>query len=124
MSDVETEQTEATARRYFDAWTSHDTATVTGLLAEDFTFHAGDMSIEGRDSFLSASAFPQDATTTMVAEAYQDQTAFQMYDAHRGERTVRIVEQLTVSDGRIRSSTFVADMSAFMALMGAPPSST
>jgi SnoaL-like domain len=124
MSELETQQTEATARRYFEAWTSHDTATVTGLLAEDFTFRAGDMSIEGRDSFLSASAFPEDAMTSMVAEAYQGQTAFQMYDARRGERTVRIVEQLTVSDGRIRSSTFIADMSAFMALMGPQPPTT
>lgn len=40
-----------------------------------------------------------------------------MYDAERGPCTVRIVEQLTIHDGLIRSSTFVADMWAFMALM-------
>lgn len=117
MSEAHTGNTEAIARRYFDAWTSGDTTTVTSLLAADFTFGAGDMSIEGRDAFLNAAAFPRDAHTTMVAQAYQDETAFQMYDAARGTRTVRIVEQLTVRDGLIRSSTFVADMSAFMALM-------
>jgi len=40
-----------------------------------------------------------------------------MYDASRNGRTVRIVEQLTVRDSLLRSSTFVADIVAFMALM-------
>jgi hypothetical protein len=67
---------------------------------------------------LTAEPFP-DATTTMVAEAYQDDVAFQMYDAMRGARTIRVVEQLTVRDGRIASSVFVTDMTAFMAFIGA-----
>lgn len=54
----------------------------------------------------------------MVAEAYQGEVAFQMYDSTRGNHTVRIVEQLSIRDGSIRSSTFVTDMAAFMALMG------
>ena len=54
----------------------------------------------------------------MVAEAYQDEVAFQMYDSTRGNHKVRIVEQLSIRDGSIRSSTFVTDMAAFMALMG------
>jgi hypothetical protein len=53
----------------------------------------------------------------MVAQAYQGETGFQMYDTTRGLRSVRIVEQLVIRDGLIRSSTFVADMSAFMELM-------
>jgi ketosteroid isomerase-like protein len=111
--------TEETARRYFDAWTSRDSSTVAALLASDFRFASGAMSIEGKEAFLNAGAFPRDAKTTMVAEAYQGETAFQMYDATRGANKVRIVEQLTVRDGLIRSSNFVADMSAFMALMNA-----
>lgn len=117
MSEGQTRDTEAIARRYFDAWTSGHSTTVASLMAADFRFRAGDMSIEGRDAFLNAGAFPRDARTTMVAQAYQGEVAFQMYDAARGPHTVRIVEQLTVRDGLIRSSTFVADMSAFMALM-------
>ena len=105
--------TEEIARRYFAAWTSGDSETVASALAPDFRFIGGGMAIEGRDAFLSAGAFPADAVTTMVAEAYQGDIAFQMYDARRGDRSVRIVEQLTVRDGRIASSTFVADMAAF-----------
>lgn len=117
MGQAQQSSSEATAKRYFDAWTSGDTTTVRSLLASDFSFRAGDMSIEGRDAFLNAGAFPRDARTTMVAQAYQGETGFQMYDATRGPRSVRIVEQLVVRDGLIRSSNFVADMSAFMALM-------
>lgn len=117
MSTDRTRMTEETARRYFDAWTSRDSSAVAVLLAPDFRFASGAMSIEGKDAFLNAGAFPRDAKTTMVAEAYQGEIAFQMYDAARGANKVRIVEQLTVRDGLIRSSNFVADMSAFMALM-------
>jgi SnoaL-like domain len=111
-----TRETEATARKYFEAWTSGDFATVSALLAPDFTFAAGDMSIQGREAFLNASAFPPDAHTSMVAQAYQGETAFQLYDATRGSQTVRIVEQLTVRHGVITGSTFVTDRAAFMAL--------
>lgn len=117
MSADHTRRTEETARRYFDAWTSRDGSTVAALLASDFRFASSAMAIEGKDAFLSASAFPRDAMTTMVAEAYQGEIAFQMYDATRGANQVRIVEQLTVRDGLIRSSNFVADMSAFITLM-------
>jgi hypothetical protein len=108
--------TESIARRYHEAWTSRDGETVAALLAPDFRFAAGDM-VAGRDAFLDSSAFPADATTTMVAEAYQDDIAFQMYDASRGDRTVRIVEQLTIRDGAIAGSVLVTDMAAFGAFM-------
>ncbi len=114
---AETSDTETVARRYFDAWTTRDTDAAAAVLAEDFRFTAGDMAIEGRNAFLDAGAFPHDARTTMVAEAYQGDVAFQMYDATRGDHTVRIVEQLSVRDGLIKSSMFVTDMSALMALM-------
>ena len=112
-----TSKTQATARRYFDAWTSGDSGTVRGLLAPDFHFSAGDMSISGRDAFLNAGAFPKSARTSMVAEAYQGEIGFQMYDASRGARRVRIVEQLAVRDGLIKDSVFVADMAAFAGLI-------
>ena len=69
-------------------------------------------------AFLSSGAFPRDARTTMVAQAYQGDVGFQMYDATRGDRTVRVVEQLTVADATITSSVFVTDMTAFAAFLG------
>jgi ketosteroid isomerase-like protein len=110
--------TQQIARRYHDAWTSGDSKTVATLLSADFRFTAGDNRIGGREAFLDSGAFPEDATITMVAEAYQDDVGFQMYDATRGDQTIRIVEQLTVRDGRIISSEFVTDMGAFAGFIG------
>ncbi|HET6748721.1 MAG TPA: nuclear transport factor 2 family protein [Actinomycetes bacterium] len=107
--------TRQVARRYFDAWTSSEGDTVAALLAPDFSFVAGDLRIDGREAFLAGGAFPRDATVTMVAEASEGDVAFQLYDASRGDRTIRVVEQLTVRDGQIASSVFVTDMTAFMA---------
>jgi ketosteroid isomerase-like protein len=112
--------TQQIARRYFDAWTTGDSTTVATLLSPTFHFAAGDISIDGRNAFLDSGAFPKDATTTMVAEAYQDGVAFQMYDATRGDRTVRVVEQISVREGKIASSAFVTDMTAFATFVGAP----
>lgn len=109
--------TQQVARRYYDAWTAGDAATVSTLLSPDFQFVAGDMTIDGRDAFIDSGAFPKDATTTMVAEAYQDDVAFQMYDATRGDQTIRIVEQLTVRDDTIARSVFVTDTAAFMSFL-------
>lgn len=109
--------TQQIARRYFDAWTTGDSSTVIKLLAPTFRFTAGNLAIDGRDTFLNSGSFPKDATTTMLAEAYQGDIAFQMYDATRGSHHVRIVEQLTVHDGQIVSSTFVTDPAAFTAFL-------
>ena len=110
-------ETERIARSYFKAWTRRDTEATRALLAEDFHFAASDVRVEGRDAVLEAGAFPDDATTRMVAAAYQGDVAFQMYDASKGDRTVRIVEQLSIRDGHVASSIFVTDMTAFMGLM-------
>jgi ketosteroid isomerase-like protein len=110
--------TQQVARRYYDAWTSGDSDTVAALLSPDFRFEAGDNRIDGRDAFLDSGAFPGDATVTMVAEAYQGEVAFQLYDATRGDRTIRVAEQLTVHDGRLTRSVFVTDMAAFAAFAG------
>jgi ketosteroid isomerase-like protein len=110
--------TQQVARRYHDAWTAGDSDTVVTMLSPDFRFEAGGNSIDGRDAFLDRGAFPADATVTIVAEAYQGEVSFQMYDATRGDRTVRVVEQLTVHDGQITSSVFVTDMATFAAFAG------
>ena len=110
-------ETESILRRYFAAWTSRDTETVRALLAEDFSFSGGGIAVKGRDAFLDAVAFPANARTTMVAEAYQGEQGFQLYDAQHGERSARIVEHLIVVDGRIVSSSFVTDMASFHAFV-------
>ena len=118
MTSDQTAETERIARAYFDAWTSRDTPKAAATLADGFTFTAGDMTIEGAAAFLDTGAYPENATTEMVAEAYQGENAFQMYEARAGDRNARIVEHLVVRGGAIQSSTFVTDMTAFMGLMG------
>jgi hypothetical protein len=113
-----TADTERIARSYFDAWTSKNTTMAASVLAEEFTFTAGDLRIEGREAFLDAGAFPEDAATVMLAEAYQGENGFQMYDATSGRGSVRIVEHLVVRHQSIQSSTFVTNMTEFMQLMG------
>lgn len=113
-----TEETERIARRYFQAWTSRDTETTASLLHPDFRFSAGDMKIEGREAFLSAGAFPSDATTKLLDEAYQGELGFQLYESTSRDRSVLIAERLRVRDAMIVESMFVTDMAAFMAFMG------
>jgi hypothetical protein len=114
---VVTQETRTVARGYFDAWTSKNTASVSEALAPDYEFTAGEMRIKGRDAFLAGASFPPNATVKMAAEAYDGDMAFQMYDATNGGKTVRIVEQLTVRNGAILSSTIVTDQAAFGAFM-------
>lgn len=120
MDETQTEQTERIARRYFEAWTSRETETTAALLDPGFRFRAGDMAIEGRDAFLVAGAFPSDATTSMLDEAYQGDVGFQLYEARRDDRSVLIAERLRVRDGRIVESLFVTDMASFMAFASPP----
>ena len=114
----DTASTERTVSRYFTAWTSRDTGTVRDLLAEDFRFSGMGMEVNGRDAFLGAAAFPEDAQTTLVAQVCQGSGAFQMYDASRDDTTVRIVEHLRVEDGKIVASTLVTDSGAYLAFLG------
>jgi hypothetical protein len=115
-----TEDTQRIAKGYFEAWTSRDSQTTASLLHPDFMFRAGEMAVEGRDAFLAAGAFPADATTTMLDEAYQGETGFQLYESKSGDRSVLIAERLRVRDGMIVESMFVTDMAAFGAFMGGP----
>ena len=113
-----TEETRTLARGYFDAWTSGGgNDTVGAFLADAFVFSAGPMRIEGRDAFLSSGAWPDSAVTVMVAEAYDGDRAFQFYEATNGDKKVRIIEHLTVADGKIATSEVVSDSAAFGAFM-------
>ena len=115
-----TDDTRAVARRYFDAWTSRQGPyALRGLMAEDFTFTAGEMVVEGREAFLDGAAWPDGAETTMVAEAYDGPTGIQIYDASNAGVTVRIADHLVVDNGRLTSATVVCDGAAFAAFMGA-----
>lgn len=106
------------ARDYFDAWTSRQgPETVGKYLHEDFVFTAGPMRIEGRDAFMAGASWPEQATTVMVADAYSDGHGLQLYQATNGAHTVKIVEHLVISDGKIASSDVVADSAAFGAFM-------
>jgi ketosteroid isomerase-like protein len=110
-------ETRRIARGYFAAWTSKNSASVRSALAPDYEFTAGQLQIKGRDAFLAGASFPPNATVKMVAEAYDGETAFQMYDATNGSKTARIVEQLTVRNGAIVASTIITDQAAFGAFM-------
>ena len=113
----QTATTEDVVSRYFSAWTSRDSETVRELLAEDFVFSGMGQQIRRRGTFLSAGSFPSDARTELVAQACQGSIAFQLYDSHRGSTSVRIVEQLTVEDGKITASSVVTDAAAFSAFV-------
>jgi ketosteroid isomerase-like protein len=115
-----TKQTAEIARAYFKAWTNRDRDGVARALAEDFVFESALMTINGRDAVLDSQNWPAGATTTMIAEAYQDDHGFQMYDAVNADNTVRIVEHLHVADGRLTRSTVVVDAAAFKAFFGFP----
>lgn len=113
-----TQDTADIARGYFNAWTTGDSAGVRKALAEDFVFESAMMTLTGRESVLNSQAWPKEAKTTMVADVYDGDQGFQMYDAVNGNNTVRIAEHLRVRDGQLVHSTIVVDAAAFMAFMG------
>lgn len=113
-----TQRTADVARGYFRGWTSGNRAAVEDALAEDFKFESAMVTFTGRDQMLNAMQWPQGATTVLVAEAYEGDQGFQMYDATNAGNTVRIAEHMVVSDGRLVYSNVVCDGAAFMAFMG------
>lgn len=119
MSATSTRQTADTARSYFQGWTTGDRAAVENALAEDFTFESAMITFSGRDQMLNAMQWPAGATTVLVADAYEGDHGFQMYDATNAGNTVRIAEYMVVRDGKLVSSSVVCDGAAFMAFMGA-----
>jgi ketosteroid isomerase-like protein len=113
-----TEKTAEVARAYFRAWTHSDPEGVAKALAEDFVFESPMITMRGRQTMLDSQAWPSGATTTMVAEAYQDDHGFQMYDATSAGNTVRITEHLEVQDGQLARTTVVVDQAAFRTFFG------
>jgi hypothetical protein len=88
-------------------------------MSPQFVFEAGPQRVEGRDAFLAGGGWPEGATTTMVAEAYDGEHAFQLYAAVNGMARIRSVEHLVVRDGAIATSEIVGDLAAFQAFMAA-----
>lgn len=116
-----TEETADVARRYFAAWTGRRGAdALRPLLADDFVFETAGHRVEGRETFLESASWPVEAATTMVAEAYDGDHGFQLYEAQHGTQRVRIAEHLVVTGGRIAASEIVVDANAFAAFMVGP----
>jgi hypothetical protein len=117
---MSTAETARVARAYFDTWSNRRGAdALRPLLAEDFVFDAGPIHIEGREGFLGASEWPARATTTLVAEAYEGEHAFQLYEAVNGMARIRSAEHLVVREGVIAASEIVGDLAAFQVFMAA-----
>ncbi len=115
-----THETARLARAYFDTWSNRrGPDALRALLAEDFVFTAGPVHIEGREAFLGASEWPARARTTIVAEAYDGEHAFQLYEAVNGMARIRSAEHLVVRDGAIVASEIVGDLAAFQVFMAA-----
>jgi hypothetical protein len=117
---MSTEDTARIARAYFDTWSNRRGAeALRPLLAEDFVFDAGPIHMEGREAFLGASEWPARARTTLVAEAYDGEHAFQLYEAVNGMARIRSAEHLVVRGGVIASSEIIGDLAAFQVFMAA-----
>jgi hypothetical protein len=117
---MSTEDTARIARAYFDTWSNRRGAeALRPLLAEDFVFDAGPIHMEGREAFLGASEWPARARTTLVAEAYDGEHAFQLYEAVNAMARIRSAEHLVVRGGVIASSEIVGDLAAFQVFMAA-----
>jgi hypothetical protein len=117
---VSTEDTARVARAYFEAWSERRGAdALRPLLAETFVFDAGPVHIEGREAFLGAAEWPARARTTLVAEAYDGEHAFQLYEAVNGLARIRSAEHIVVRDGVIAATEIVGDLAAFQVFMAA-----
>jgi hypothetical protein len=115
-----TADTARLARAYFAAWTGRRGPDVLRpLLAEDFVFDAGPVHIEGREAFLGAAEWPARAVTTLVAEAYDGDHAFHLWDAVNGTARIRSAEHLVVRGGVIATGEIVGDLADFQVFMAA-----
>lgn len=120
LTRVSTDDTARVARAYFEAWSERrGSDALRPLLAETFVFDAGPVHIEGREAFLGAAEWPARARTTLVAEAYQGEHAFQLYEAVNGMARIRSTEHIVVRGGVIVSTEIVGDLAAFQAFMAA-----
>ncbi len=113
-------QTRDVARAYFEAWSTRQGPDVLRqYMHEDFVFRAGELTVVGREQFLSFGGWPQQAVTTLVADAYDDGTAIQVYEAVNGDARVKIADHLTVQEGLVVSSDTICDGATFQAFMAA-----
>ena len=114
-----TEQTRQAARAYHRGWAHGAGADdMRPVMDEDFVFAMGEMRIEGREAFLAGGGWPEGAEVTTVAEAYDGDHGFQLYECANGDTTVQMCEHLTVSAGRIVAVELIVDharLGAFMA---------
>jgi hypothetical protein len=117
---VSTADTARIARAYFDAWSNRrGPDALRPLLAADIVFAAGPVHIEGREAFLGAAEWPARATTTLVAEAYDGEHGFQLYEAVNGTARIRSAEHIVVCDGVIVATEILGDLAAFQVFMAA-----
>jgi hypothetical protein len=91
-----TDDTARVARAYHDAWTNRKgPEALRELMGEEFVFDSDMMHIEGREQFLAgagANGWPAQAITTLLAEAYDGEQAFQLYTASNGGKDVKIAD--------------------------------
>ena len=110
--------TASIARAYFDTWSNRGGPDkLRELMAEDFTFRAGDLVVEGREQFLAFGGWPEHAVTELVAQACDGPTAIQVYEATNGGVSVKIADHLTVENGRVVSSDTICDGATFQTFM-------
>lgn len=86
-------------------------------MSEAFVFNTGTEAIEGRETFLGAGGWPQDAATTLRSAASDGRDAFQLYEAVNGNTRVKVAEHRRVREGLILASEIVVDTAAFAALI-------
>ena len=119
MTDTDTD-TATVARAYFDTWSTRGGPdALRDLMAEDFTFRAGELVVEGREQFLSFGGWPEHAVTKLLAQACDGTSAIQVYEATNGDVSVKIADHLTIEDGRVVASDTICDGATFQAFMAA-----
>ena len=117
---MSTDDTARVARAYFETWSERrGPDAMRPLLAERFVFDAGPVHIEGREAFLGAAEWPARATTTLVAEAYDGEHGFQLYEAVNGTARIRSAEHIVVRGGVIVATEILGDLAAFQVFMAA-----
>ena len=103
------------AHQYFWGWQEGNWTQLRGTLAADVEFEDPSLgSIEGIDAHVALYAddkrFPERTGVAMRRLAYSDDAAFISYDVYLGHwRKLTVIDQLSVSDGRIVHVLSVAD---------------
>jgi ketosteroid isomerase-like protein len=113
------------ARAYHDAWTRRDSAAAAGLLAPDLVVEVPMNEYATRASFAEAlAAFASRVhAVSMISEMSSGDEAMQLYDLQvDGLGALRVVEHLTVSDGRIVRVRHVHDTASLRAAVPASAS--